>query len=164
MNRSTTLSAATIAVLSLALFTGCAASPAPAATEDAGGGPQDAPAQSQEVPVEEEAPAPIDLDGDWKQVNSKDSNSYQVAAIKDGAIVIDWVNDAGDMKAVYWVGTAGTPTPGADPFSWESIRDTSENGLLASTDDTKTFTVTGGILSYELSAMDVTTTVEMEKQ
>lgn len=163
MNRSTTLSAATIAVLSLALFTGCSSSPASTATGDAGG-QKDAPTQSQEAPVEEEAPAPIDLDGEWKQVNSKDANSYQWATIKGDTIVIDWVNDAEDMKATYWVGTVETPTPGADPFTWESTRDTSESGLLASTDDTKKFTVAGGILTYELSAMDVTMTVEMEKQ
>ncbi|SDH40325.1 hypothetical protein [Microbacterium sp. 77mftsu3.1] len=162
MNRSTTVSTATIVALSLALFTGCSSTPA--ATGGTGAGPKDAPAATQEAPEQEEAPAPIDLDGEWKQVNSKDANSYQWATIKGDTIVIDWVNDAEDMKATYWVGTVEEPAPGSDPFTWESTRDTSESGLLASTDDTKKFTVTDGILTYELSAMDVTMTVEMEKQ
>ena len=39
-----------------------------------------------------------------------------------------------------------------------------DSALLASGDETKTFTYENGILSYEASALGTTTTVKMERQ
>ena len=116
---------------------------------------------------EEVAPAePLDLTGEWKQTNSKSEDSYQAATISGDVIEINWVNEADSGTAIYWVGTYDAPTEDVTEYTWESANDTSktENALLASSDPTKTFTFKDGVLSYELTAMGVTMTVEMSKQ
>lgn len=116
---------------------------------------------------EEVAPAePLDLTGEWKQTNSKSEDSYQAATISGDVIEINWVNEADSGTAIYWVGTYVAPTEDVTEYTWESANDTSktENALLASSDQTKTFTFKDGVLSYELTAMGVTMTVEMSKQ
>ena len=40
-----------------------------------------------DAPQQEEQKKPLDLSGEWKQVNSNAEDSYQVATIGDGAIV-----------------------------------------------------------------------------
>jgi len=116
---------------------------------------------------EEVAPAePLDLTGEWKQTNSKSEDSYQAATISGDVIEINWVNEADSGTAIYWVGTYVAPTEDVTEYTWDSANDTSktENALLASSDPTKTFTFKDGVLSYELTAMGVTMTVEMSKQ
>ncbi|MEV5071932.1 hypothetical protein MRBLMI12_003582 [Microbacterium sp. LMI12-1-1.1] len=75
-------------------------------------------------------------------------------------------HDADSTKAVYWVGTYTAPTEDTDTYSWESQADAAAlgNALLASQDPTKTVSYSNGMLSYELTAMGVTVTVEMQRQ
>lgn len=117
-------------------------------------------------PAAEEPAAPLDLTGDWKQVNSESADSYQAATIAGDEILINWVNEAESTTAIYWAGTYDAPTEATDTFTWESVNDTTqtENALLASSDPTKTFTYEDGKLKYQLTAMGVTMTVEMEQQ
>lgn len=163
MNIRTVSAASAAVVLSVFLLAGCSAPAEPAATDA-----QNA-TQSENAAAElaqEEAPEPIDLTGEWIQKNSGDAQSYQAATIADGVISIDWFNDAEQSRAVYWVGTYEAPADAASSFSWDSVNDHSktENALLASSDDTKTFTYVDGVLSYDVTAMGVTKTVELEKQ
>ena len=119
-----------------------------------------------DAPQQEEQKKPLDLSGEWKQVNSKSEDSYQEATIQDNVIEINWVSDGGDTKSLYWSGTYEAPTEATESYTWDSVNDTSKtaNALLASGDETKTFTYENGVLSYEASALGTTTTVKMERQ
>lgn len=116
--------------------------------------------------AQEQQKQPLDLSGDWKQINSNSEDSYQVATIGADTIEVNWVGDGGDTKSLYWVGTYVAPTEATDSYSWDSVNDTTQTGnaLMASGDETKTFTYENGVLSYELSALGTTMTVEMERQ
>ena len=150
------------ALIAVLLLTGCS-SPANSDSSVTGGnsGSSAAPEETQAPPAE-----PLDLTGEWKQTNSKSAESYQAATISADRIEINWVNDADSTKAVYWVGTYAAPSEDTDTYSWESQADTAalENALLGSQDPTKTFSYSNDVLSYELTAMGVTMTVEMQRQ
>ncbi len=100
------------------------------------------------------------------QTNSNSADSYQAASISGDVITVNWVNKADSTTALYWVGTYEAPTEAVETFTWMSAGDVAqmETGLLASGDDSKEFTYEDGKLKYELTAMGVTMTVEMEKQ
>lgn len=106
----------------------------------------------------------LDLTGGWKQKNSNSDTSYQIAMISDGTIEIYWKSDDNN-NSLYWAGTYIAPTTETNEYSWDSSNDKSrtETSLLASGDDTKTFTLKDGIISYSVSAMGVTTTVELKR-
>lgn len=113
---------------------------------------------------QEEAPQPSDLTGEWVQVNSNAEDSYQTATITDDTITVNWVMP--DTTALYWAGSFEAPTTADEPYTWDSANDTDQtaNALLASPDETKTFTYEDGQISYSVSAMGVTTTVKLEKK
>jgi hypothetical protein len=144
------------------LVTGCSSGAGSAPTKANGNG------SAASTPAEQQAPPaePLDLTGDWKQTNSNSAESYQAATIAGNTITVNWVNDADSTRALYWVGTYETPTDAAESFAWTSAGDVAqmESGLLASGDTSKDFTYEGGKLKYELTALGVTMTVEMERQ
>lgn len=112
------------------------------------------------------APAsPPDLTGEWKQVNSNSEDAWQAATISGDTIVVNWVSDNGDVTSLYWAGTYVAPTTADEPYSWDSENDKEQTGmaLLASGDDTKTFTYENCQLSFSASALGTTITVRMEK-
>ena len=116
--------------------------------------------------TKEEAPAqPLVLTGEWKQVNSNSEDTYHIAVIQDDAIEINWVMEEDDTKALYWAGTLVAPETADEPYTWDSENDKEKTdmALLASGDDTKTFTYENGQLSYDASMMGVTQTVKLEK-
>lgn len=140
-------------VLAMTMLGGCAGNSA--STESSG------------QPAQEEAKAePLSLDGTWKSVDNASEDSWQEATIDGDAITINWVSDNGDTKSLYWAGTVVEPTDETvdDTYTWESVNDTEQTGkaLLASGDETKTFTYSNGQISYEASAMGTTKTVHME--
>lgn len=109
---------------------------------------------------------PLDLSGTWRQSNSNDpDNTWMEAVIADGSITVNWVMDAGATTALYWQGTYAAPTGPADTYSWTSTNTIDPNtfNLMASSDETKEFTYTGGKLTWQQSAMGVTTTIECER-
>ena len=85
-----------------------------------------------DAPQQEEQKKPLDLSGEWKQVNSKSEDSYQEATIQDNVIEINWVSDGGDTKSLYWSGTYEAPTEATESYTWDSVNDTSKtaNALL----------------------------------
>lgn len=147
-----------VAVAGLALS--IAACSSPAATT----GSEGAPAAQQ--PSEAVELAPVDLAGEWKQSNSKDPERWSEATVTADAITINWVADSGDTKALYWAGSVEAPADNSQSFTWDSVNDTAQtkNSLLASDAPTKTFTYADGVLSYEATAMGVTTTVKLERK
>lgn len=110
-----------------------------------------------------EAPQPLDLTGEWKQTNSNSEESFQTATITGDTIEIYWV--ATDTKSLYWAGTVVAPADAYDSFTWDSLNDTSktENAMMASGDEKKTFTYENGELSYEVTALGTTMTVRLER-
>lgn len=105
-----------------------------------------------------------DLTGTWKSENK--DGSYQEAVISDDSIEINWVTDNGNTKSIYWIGTFAAPTEPEDSYAWVSERDkeATDYALLASTDDTKEFTYSNGKISYSVSALGTTTTLELKKE
>ncbi|MFI7482458.1 hypothetical protein ACH9EU_08565 [Kocuria sp. M1R5S2] len=113
----------------------------------------------------EETPHVPDLAGAWKQSNPTSEDSYQQAMITTDTITIEWVTDGGDTTSTYWVGTFEAPTDASEPHTWTSQRDAAatDSALLASTDDTKEFTYEGDTISYKVSALGTTTTVDLNR-
>lgn len=152
-------------VLAALILTGCSA---PGTETDAGTSGTDTSTETgTETETETGTPAePLDLTGNWKQVNSNSADSYQQATIAGDVITIDWVNEAESTTAIYWIGSYQAPTEDTDSFTWTSVGDVAamENALLASQSETKDFAYEDGKLMYELTALGVTMTVQMEKQ
>ena len=144
---------ALLAALGIAI-SGCSNSTAPSSNGNT--------ASIQEAPT----PEPVDLTGEWKQSNKKSQDSYQAATIVGDTIEINWISDGGDTRSLYWAGTATIPADGSQSFTFDSVNDTSktDGAMLASSDDTKTFTYENGELIYEVSALGATTTVRLAKK
>ncbi len=121
---------------------------------------------NKETSEKEKSQKPLDLTGEWVQVNSNSKDAWQEAAINDDVIEINWISDNGDTRSLYWSGTFIAPTEASKTYTWTSKNDTSktENALLASTAETKDFTYEDGILSYEASALSTTTVIKLEKK
>lgn len=104
----------------------------------------------------------MSLVGEWKQTNSDDPERWQKATVTADTIEVFWVADAGDTEALYWAGSVEVPAEG-DSFTFNSVNDTAktENALLASGDETKTFTYKDGELSYDVTVQGVTKTVRL---
>lgn len=113
----------------------------------------------------EPTPEPISLDGTWVQVNNASEDSYQEAVISGDTITVNWVTASTDTKSLYWAGSVEIPENAGDSFSWDSQNDTEQTqaAIMASGDDTKTFTYENGQISYDVSAMGMTQTVRLEK-
>lgn len=115
--------------------------------------------------VQEEVKQPADLTGEWKQTNSASDTDYQTATITGDTVEIYWVSETDESKSLYWSGTFTAPTTADEPYTWESTNnhDKTDSALLASPDDTKTFTYEKGQISYEASAFGTTKTIHLEK-
>lgn len=107
-----------------------------------------------------------DLSGNWIQSGWEEKETFMICTIADEIIEISWCMDGGDTVALYWVGTAPNPTEHGD-YTWDSINDKERTdfALLASGDDTKTFTyhLDSDEITYSQSAMGMTTTVRLVK-
>ena len=108
---------------------------------------------------------PPDLTGEWKQVNSNDDGSYQVATIGESTIEIYWYTESDETTALYWAGTFVAPETAEKTYSWDSENDTArtDTALFASADETKTFTYSKGQISYDATAFGMTQTIKLEK-
>lgn len=126
-----------------------------------GGGGQSA-GGSEPAPEPEE---PLDLTGTWIAPGESD-DSWMEAVIADGAITVYWVSDNGDTKSLYWAGTYVAPEEATDTYSWDSENDheQTDTALMASGEDTKTFSYEAGELSWETSALGTTKTLHATKE
>lgn len=152
--KKTIATIALASMMAMGILGGCAGTPA---IEGSSGQPAQA-----EVKAE-----PLNLDGTWKSVNNTSEDSWQEATIDGDIITINWVSDNGDTKSLYWADTVVEPTDETidETYTWDSTNDTGQTSkaLLASGDETKTFTYSNGQISYEVSAMGTTKTVHMER-
>lgn len=153
---------ATVALLALLGISavGCSSPETYGSSSDA-----DESTETEQVEEIEEAPEPVSLEGEWKQTNSDDPERWQKATITADTIEVFWVADAGDTEALYWAGSVEVPAEG-ESFSFDSVNDTTKtkSALLASSDETKTFTYEGGELSYDVTVQGVTTTVRLGQE
>lgn len=113
--------------------------------------------------VTEDAPQVPDLVGSWKQSNPNSEENYQQATITADTITIDWVADGGATTSIYWVGTFEPPTEESGSFTSVRDKEATHPALLASTEDSKEFMFDGETITYKVSALGTTTTVELEK-
>jgi uncharacterized lipoprotein NlpE involved in copper resistance len=113
----------------------------------------------------QEAPKIPDLTGGWKQSNPNSEKSYQQATITADKMTIEWVTDGGNTTSIYWVGTIAGPTTASEPYTWTSQKDVeaTKSALLASGDATKEFKYESGTISYKVSALGTTTTVNLKR-
>lgn len=120
-----------------------------------------APESKSEVVAEK----PAVLTGEWKQANSETPDNYQTATIGEDSMEVYWVSDGGSTKALYWAGSY-TPPTATGKHVWTSNNDTSktESSLLASSSPTKEFTFDNGVISYEVTALGITTVVELKPE
>lgn len=148
-----TVSIAITALLALGV-SGCASDAVEAGTSDLSAAGASA-----------QANAELDLTGEWEQAGDagEGNASIQSATIVDDTITVYWLNDG--EKALYWAGTADLPEDAGDSFTFDPENDTDRTGtaLLASSDDSKTFTFEDETLSYEVSALGETWTVELQQ-
>ena len=144
----------------LLLLAGCS----PAAQPVSGGNPGASSGGTTSQQTTEPA-EPLDLAGTWKQTNSKAADSWQQAVIKGDTIEVNWISDNGDAKSLYWAGTFVAPTATGVTYEWDSKNDhaKTDGALLAATGETKTFSFSGGVLSWEVSMMGTTTKVKAER-
>ena len=119
--------------------------------------------QSSQPQQQQTPPEPLDLTGNWDQVNASGDLAMQ-ATIEGETITVYWIADDEDTKSLYWKGSYVAPSEAADTYSWTSEGDTEEmkTALLASTDSTKDFSYKDGQLTYEATAFGTTKTVRLE--
>ena len=151
-------------VASLGACSSAETSSAPESTMPASSAVESGPA-SEDSSEEEPTPESVNLDGTWVQVNAASEDSYQEAVISGNTITVNWVTASTDTKSLYWAGSVEIPEDAGNSFSWDSQNDTeqTQKAIMASGDETKTFTYNDGQISYDVSAMGMTQTVKLEK-
>lgn len=109
---------------------------------------------------------PLDLVGEWTQTNSNSETTFQEATITADAVTVMWVMEESSSTSLFWAGSYVPPTEAANSYTWDSANDTEQTdaSIMASSDETKTFTYEDGVLMYEVSMAGVTMTVELERR
>lgn len=121
--------------------------------------------ESDTVDSSAETKSSLDLRGSWVEKGQEGSESYQAGFIEDDVIEIYWMSDHGNTASLYWSGSFEAPADSFDEYTWDSVNDTVKTNyaLLASDDNTKTFTYKNGELSYQVTALGITKSVSLEK-
>lgn len=104
----------------------------------------------------------VDFTGAWidKEAEGED---FLAGYIENDRIEIYWMSDQGVTSSLYWSGTYGGLEKEGKDYYWESMNDKTrtEYAMLASIDDTKKFTINKNELTFELTFMEQTVTIEM---
>lgn len=143
------------------LLGGCGSSETVTPTEKA-----TKPVEETATPTEEKKDEKLSLIGTWKQTNSESEDSYQKAVISEDSIEVYWVSDGGATEALYWAGTYEEATTNDKEYVWSSVNDTEKTSvaIMASDAESKEFRYKNGVISYSLTALGETMTVEMERE
>lgn len=104
---------------------------------------------------------PTVLTGNWEEKDKGDT--YHAGYISGDTIEIFWMSDGGNSASLYWSGSYISPTEPNNSYSWDSVnnKEKTNYALLASGDETKTFTYSDGKLTYEASALGATRKVTL---
>jgi len=110
----------------------------------------------------DDKPKTMNFIGKWHQIEGN-PNALMTAEITYGAIQINMRLDGSDN--VYWLGTFDTDMTDIQHFTMISVgdQDAMANKIFASQDPTKTFTYSGGVLSFDFTMLGSTTTVRLSK-
>lgn len=108
---------------------------------------------------------PLDLSGQWKQVNSDSEEMYLGAVISGNTIEIYNVYDD-NSRQLYWSGSFSTPDVVEGPYLWSSRNNIEKTNLslLASRDNTKEFIFEDDKIIFPLIQGDDFLNVEMVKE
>lgn len=150
----------TLAVIlaSMLLFAGCSAKPQET--------PSSEPTEAENAPAaaeqEAEAGNPDKFEGAYIEEDASGKDTYMEAVIEGDKITVNWNMNGGETIALYWAGTFEQPQ-GRGDYTFDSVNDKEKTqfALLASSDETKPMTVSGGKISFSVTAMGVTTTVRL---
>lgn len=107
----------------------------------------------------------INLEGNWKQTNISPEEDYQIATINNGVIEIKVVNKKENTTSTYWSGTYVAPELKNGVYTWVSENNISksESSLVASSENSKTFSYANGVLSYESGYLGTEKSIKLEK-
>ena len=106
----------------------------------------------------------------WRHAPSLASRSLTGAGQPGGAPIntgkaSPTMTGARHSDALYWAGSYVAPTDSKTPYTWDSVNNTDKTGsaILASSDETKTFTYSDDTISYSVTALGVTKKVTLER-
>lgn len=115
--------------------------------------------ENSELTANAETSAPLDLTGLWKMENADET--YMVATIQDDSIGVFWILEGDETPWTYWVGSYDAPKTNENKYSWVSKSTYAGNGLLASSDSTKTFEYESGKLKYKSTLQGKTKNISL---
>lgn len=105
---------------------------------------------------------PTDLTGHWTTADDA-SSPEMFASIADGAIVIQWHDDISGDTALYWKGTFVTEAEDEDNIVSVGDVEAMSHALLASGEESKTFTYEEGEITFDLTMMGITQLIVLQK-
>lgn len=112
-------------------------------------------------PIPNPSVDPLTFDGIWKSKG----NVVMSAKIEGNAIDIDWILDENN-KSIYWVGTFPVPKTNSKDIVVISKpnQEIMELSVLGSTAKSKEFLYVDGRISFDFTALGITSRIELEKQ
>lgn len=105
-----------------------------------------------------------DFTGIWE--SEKEDELHIEAIISDDTVRVNWVTGKDRTKAIYWIGTYCSPSQPVCEYEWTSLRDKekTKTSLLASSDESKVFKYSDGILLFDIITSQSTSTVKLTKK
>lgn len=134
-------------------LTACGGSEAPVAQNGATSSPT-----VQQVEQKENPTIPESLLGNWK---NDDPNMHMSAVVANGTIEIVFESDT--SSALYWKGTFPESATNGQDISSQGDTEALDASLMGSSETVKEFTYDDGNITYELTALGVTTRVVLAK-
>ena len=151
-----------VACLAFTILTACSSG---ASSTVSASGSSEPEIQASEASSSSSPTEPLNLDGEWKQVNKSLPLGPHQAIIEGNTITIYWVDEAAESKSLYWVGSYNAQTEPNDTWEWVSERnhEQTDTSLYAAQSDTKTFKYEDGQIVYDASMLGTTQTVRLER-
>lgn len=105
-----------------------------------------------------------DFTGTWE--SEKEDDIHIEAIISDDTVRVNWVTGKDRTKVIYWIGTYTSPSQPVFEYEWTSLRDKekTKTSLLASSDESKVFKYSDGVLLFDIVTSQSTSTVKLTKK
>ena len=115
-----------------------------------------------EPEAEEEIVAIESFEGAYAEKGYEEITSYMLAEIEGDTIHIYMYSETDESSILYWTGSFEQPEGRAE-YSFDSVNNKEESdfALFASKDETKTFTIKGGDISFSGSMLGMTKTFHL---
>jgi cytoskeletal protein RodZ len=117
-----------------------------------------------EPEAEEEIVAVESFEGAYAEKGYEEITSYMLAEIEGDTIHIYMFSETDESSILYWTGSFEQPEGRAE-YSFDSVNNKEESdfALFASKNETKTFTIKGGDISFSGSMLGMTKTFHLVK-